>query len=74
MLMIFTLEVRRSRSASGTAFHNPRNPTMSLAPLFDAVPQIPIPAFAAMAAFALDIAGLFTFMPGRILHAVVFGS
>jgi uncharacterized membrane protein len=34
--------------------------------LLDAAPQIPLHAFAAMAAFAL--------LPGRIMHAVVFGQ
>ena len=42
---------------------------MSIAPLLDAVPPIP-----GLFAGALVIAGLFTFMPGRIMHAVVFGS
>jgi uncharacterized membrane protein len=76
---------------------------MSLAPLLDAAPAIPIHAFAAMTGFvlgagqlaapkgtlphrtlgwiwvglmvcgALVIAGLFTLLPGRIMHAVVFG-
>ena len=58
---------------------------MSLAPLLDAAPAIPLHAFAAMTAFALGllqfaasegapaIAGLFTLMPGRIMHEVAFG-
>jgi len=34
-------------------FHNLGTPVMSLAPLLDAAPQIPVHAFAAMAAFVL---------------------
>ena len=43
---------------------------MSLAPLWQAA-AIQLHALAAMAAFA--IGGTFTFYPGRIMHAVVFG-
>jgi len=54
---------------------------MSLAPLWQASPAIQLHAPAAMAAFAMGvvqlsalvIAGIFTFYPGRIMHAVVFG-
>ena len=44
---------------------------MSLAPLWQASPAIQLHALAAKAAFA--IGGTFTFYPGRIMHAVVFG-
>jgi uncharacterized membrane protein len=52
---------------------------MSLAPLLNASLAIQLHAFAAMAAFALGgialiVAELFTLLPGRIMHAVVFGS
>src|SRR5438552_18535232 len=58
MLMIFTLGVRRNPFIHGTAFLNPGTPFMSLAPLLDAAPEIPIHAFAAMAAFALGVVQL----------------
>src|SRR5215813_9533181 len=58
MLMIFTLELRRNRSTLGTACHKPGTRPMSLAPLLDAVPPIPVHAFAAMAAFALGVVQL----------------
>ena len=50
---------------------------MSLAPLLAAPAVIQVHAFAALGAFglgALVIAGVFTFLPGRIMHAVVFGT
>jgi len=56
--MIFTLELRRNRSTLGTACHKPGTRPMSLAPLLDAVPPIPVHAFAAMAAFALGVVQL----------------
>jgi uncharacterized membrane protein len=56
--MIFTLEIRRNRSTLGTAYHKPGTRPMSLAPLLDAVPPIPVHAFAAMAAFALGVVQL----------------
>ena len=41
---------------------------MSLAPLLDAAP-----AMIAIFSGALVVAGLFTLLPGRIMHTVVFG-
>jgi uncharacterized membrane protein len=46
---------------------------MSLAPLLDAAPAIPLHALA-MAAFALGVVQFAAFVPGRIMHAAVFGD
>jgi uncharacterized membrane protein len=52
---------------------------MGLAPLLDAAPTIPLHAFAAMTAFVLGAVQLaapkatLPLLPGRLMHAVVFG-
>src|ERR1043166_7459735 len=54
--MIFTLGVDPNRSTlTGPLGTDRGSPVMSLAPLLDAVPPIPVHAFAAMAAFALGV-------------------
>src|SRR2546423_7185832 len=60
MLMILTLGVAGNRSRSGKPIGHPgaaanESLPMSLAPLLNAAPAIPLHAFAAMAAFALGI-------------------
>src|SRR3977135_2014992 len=68
--MLFTCVDGSWRRPIPGASESPGHPVMSLAPLLDAAPAIPLHAFAAMAAFVLGV-GQFAAPKGTLPHRTV---